>query len=250
MDVDLPEPLQPAWEKTDGVALKSVYIDLTPEKPKQPKLDFRITDDNLGHGGAKTKYGYNVAAIRTLQAIEAENRLATAGEQEILSRYVGWGGIPQAFDTENASWSNEYAELKGLLTEEEYDSARESTLNAHYTSPTVIKAIYQAIENMGFKTGNVLEPACGIGNFFGLVPESMANSKLYGVELDSITGRIAKQLYQSAKIAVQGFEKTSLPDSFFDLAIGTFHSAPTAWRTNDTIRTTFTSRLLLCQIAG
>jgi N12 class adenine-specific DNA methylase/adenine-specific DNA methylase len=220
MDVDLPEPLQPAWEKADGIALKSVYIDLTPEKPKQPKLDFRITDNNLGHGGAKTKYGFNVAAIRTLQTIEAENRLATVEEQEVLSRYVGWGGIPQAFDEANSSWSDEYAELKQLLTENEYESARGSTLNAHYTSPIVIKAIYQAIESMGFKTGNVLEPACGVGNFFGLVPESMANSKLYGVELDSITGRIARQLYQSANIAVQGFEETSLPDSFFDLAIG------------------------------
>jgi N12 class adenine-specific DNA methylase len=220
MDVDLPEPLQPAWEKADGVALKSVYIDLTPKQPKQPKPDFRITDDALGHGGAKTKYGFNIAAIRTLQGIESERRMATADEQEILSRYVGWGGIPQAFDEANSSWSNEYAELKGLLTDEEYESARGSTLNAHYTSPTVIKAIYQAIASMGFKTGNVLEPACGIGNFFGLVPESMSGSKLYGVELDSVTGRIARQLYQSANIAVQGYEETNLPDSLFDLAIG------------------------------
>lgn len=214
------EPLQPAWEKADGGEVARVRIDLMPEKPAKVKLDFQITDDSLGHGGVKTKYGFNVAAIRTLQAIEADNRIATAEEQELLSRYVGWGGIPQAFDTENASWASEYAELKGLLTEEEYESARSSTLNAHYTSPTVIKAIYQAIENMGFKTGNVLEPACGIGNFFGLVPESMSGSKLYGVELDSITGRIAKQLYQSANIAVQGFEDANLPDSFFDLAIG------------------------------
>ncbi len=214
------EPLQPAWEKADGGEVARVRIDLTPEKPVKVKLDFHITDDGLGHGGAKTKYGFNVAAIRTLQAIDAETRMATAKEQEILSRYVGWGGIPQAFDTENASWASEYAELKGLLTEEEYESARSSTLNAHYTSPTVIKAIYQAIENMGFKNGNVLEPACGIGNFFGLVPESMSGCKLYGVELDGITGRIAKQLYQSANIAVQGFEDANLPDSFFDLAIG------------------------------
>lgn len=194
-------------------------IGLIPNK-SAAKLDYRITDDALGHGGAKTKYGYNIAAIRTLRAIEAENRMSTAEEQEILSRYVGWGGIPQAFDAENASWSAEFAKLKGLLSEDEYESARSSTLNAHYTSPIVIKAIYQAIENMGFKKGNVLEPACGIGNFFGLVPESMAESKLYGVELDSITGRIAKQLYQSARIAVQGYEETNLPDSFFDLAIG------------------------------
>ena len=209
---DLPE------EQAAEVKLKSIVLDFT--QPRIEKHNFRITDDKLGHGGAKTKYGFNTAAIRTLQAIEAENRMATTEELEILSRYVGWGGIPQVFDAENASWASEYAELKGLLSEDEYESARSSTLNAHYTSPTVIKAIYQAIENMGFKTGNVLEPACGIGNFFGLVPESMKDSKLYGVELDSITGRIAKQLYQSANIAVQGYEETNLPDSFFDLAIG------------------------------
>ena len=210
---------KPLQEETDGREIARTRINLIPVKPAV-KLNYRITDDDLGHGGAKTKYGYNIAAIRTLQAIEAENRMATAEEQEILSRYVGWGGIPQAFDAENASWSTEFAELKQLLTEDEYNSARESTLNAHYTSPIVIKAIYQAIENMGFKTGNVLEPACGIGNFFGLVPDSMKDSKLYGVELDSITGRIAKQLYQSANIAVQGYEEANLPDSFFDLAIG------------------------------
>lgn len=204
--------------KKPAIKLKSIVLDFT--QPRIDKHNFRITDDALGNGGAKTKYGFNVTAICTLQAIEAENRLATAEEQEILTKYVGWGGIPQAFDEANSSWSDEYAELKQLLTEEEYTSARESTLNAHYTLPTVIKAIYQAIENMGFKTGNILEPACGIGNFFGLVPESMADSKLYGVELDSITGRIARQLYQSANIAVQGFEATNLPDSFFDLAVG------------------------------
>ena len=212
------EPDPPQEQPADEVKLKSIVLDFT--QPRIEKHNFRITDDKLGHGGAKTKYGFNIAAIRTLQAIEAENRMATAEEQDILSRYVGWGGIPQAFDAENASWANEYAELKQLLTEDEYNSARESTLNAHYTSPTVIKAIYQAIENMGFKTGNMLEPACGIGNFFGLVPESMKDSKLYGVELDSITGRIAKQLYQNANIAVKGYEEVNLPDSFFDLAIG------------------------------
>lgn len=211
------EPELPEEQPVE-VKLKSIVLDFT--QPRIEKHNFHITDDKLGHGGAKTKYGFNIAAIRTLQAIEAEKRMATAEEQEILSRYVGWGGIPQAFDTENASWSTEFAELKGLLSEDEYELARSSTLNAHYTSPTVIKAIYQAIENMGFKTGNVLEPACGIGNFFGLVPESMNDSKLYGVELDSITGRIAKQLYQTANIAVQGYEETNLPDSFFDLAIG------------------------------
>ncbi len=181
--------------------------------------NFRITDDHLGEGGAKTKYQWNVEAIRTLQAIEAENRHATPEEQETLSRYVGWGGIPQAFDASNGSWAKEYGELKALLPDAEYASARASTLNAHYTSPTVIKAIYGAVERMGFTTGNILEPACGVGNFFGLLPESMAGSNLYGVELDSITGRIAQQLYPQANIAVQGFEKTDRRD-FYDLAIG------------------------------
>lgn len=199
---------------------------LTAEEPVQlPTRDitagnFRITDDHLGEGGAKTKFGYNMAAIRTLKQIEAENRAATPEEQETFSRYVGWGGLPQAFDGENAGWGKEYAELKDLLTPEEYEAARASTLNAHYTSPTVIKAIYDTVGRMGFKTGNILEPACGIGNFFGLLPEGMAGSRLYGVELDSITGRIAEQLYPNANITVSGFEKTSLPDSFFDLAIG------------------------------
>jgi hypothetical protein len=184
--------------------------------------NFTIIDDDLGAGGQKTKHKNNVEAIKTLQTIENENwqavsaRFATPEEQEILSRYVGWGGIPQAFDPENPQWKNEYEELKDLLTPEEYKSARASTMNAHYTSPTVIKAIYKAIENMGFKTGNVLEPSCGIGNFFGLVPESMSESKLFGVELDGVTGRIARQLYQKNSIAVQGFESTELPDSFFD----------------------------------
>jgi N12 class adenine-specific DNA methylase/adenine-specific DNA methylase len=213
---------EPIWQKAQGGKVSKVVIDLRPEMPKshQPRINYRITDDNLGAGGQKTKYGWNVAAIRLLNQLEAENRLATPEEQEILSRYVGWGGLPQAFDENNSQWAKEYAELKELLTEEEYASARASTLNAHYTSPTVIRAMYACLENMGFKTGNILEPACGIGNFFGLIPDSMKNSKLYGVELDSITGRIAKQLYQQANIVVQGFEETSLPDGFFDLAIG------------------------------
>lgn len=181
--------------------------------------NFRITDDHLGEGGAKTKYGYNVAAIRTLKQIEAEGRTATPQEQEILSRYVGWGGLPNAFDESKEDWKKEYAELKSLLTPEEYDMARASTLNAHYTSPTVIRAIYDAVESMGFRTGNVLEPSCGVGNFFGLLPESMRGSRLYGVELDSLTGRIAQQLYPKANITISGFEKTNRQD-FFDLAIG------------------------------
>lgn len=190
-----------------------------PAKPAE-KINFRITDDALGHGGPKAKFQMNINAIQTLKAIESEQRLATANEQEVLSRYVGWGGCADAFDETKESWSSEYTELKDLLTEKEYESARASVLNAHYTSPAVIKAIYKAIENMGFRTGNILEPSCGIGNFFGLLPGSMAGSKLYGIELDSITGRIAKQLYQNANIAIQGYEETSLPDSFFDIAIG------------------------------
>lgn len=190
------------------------------EQKKPIKHDFHITDDNLGHGGAKAKFRKNMDAINTLQTIELENRLATPEEQEVLSRYVGWGGIPQAFEEGNNAWASEFLELYTALSPEEYEAARASTLNAHYTSPTVIKAIYKCIENMGFTTGNVLEPSCGIGNFFGLLPESMKNSKLYGVELDPITGRIARQLYQTANIAIEGFEETSLPDSFFDIAIG------------------------------
>ncbi len=193
---------------------------LYPEIPSAERHMYRITDEHLGEGGAKTKFKANLAAIETLKRIEDENRLATPEEQEILARYVGWGGLPQAFDAENAAWSNEYTQLHAALTEDEYNAARASTLNAHYTSPVVVKAIYKAVENLSFRTGNILEPSCGIGNFFGLMPESMAASKLYGVELDSITGRIARQLYQNASIAVQGFEKTELPDSFFDLAIG------------------------------
>ena len=212
------QPLAPAWEQPKEVKLKSIVLDLT--QPRIEKHNYRITDDELGYGGAKAKYQMNVAAIRTLQTIESEHRLATPEEQEILSKYVGWGGVADAFDESKDNWRTEYAELKGLLTESEYSSARESTLNAHYTSPTVIKAIYECVANMGFTTGNVLEPACGIGNFFGLVPEAMSKSKLYGIELDSITGRIAKQLYQNANIAVQGYEDSSLPDSFFDLAVG------------------------------
>ena len=193
---------------------------LHPEIPSSERHNFRITDDHLGEGGARAKFKNNVAAIRTLKEIEFDNRLATPEEQEILSHYVGWGGLPQAFDENNEQWADEFIELQTLLSTEEYEAAKATTLNAHYTSPTVIKAIYQAVENMGFRTGNVLEPSCGIGNFFGLVPESMKDSKLFGVELDSITGRIAQQLYQQNSIAVQGFEDTELPDSFFDLAIG------------------------------
>lgn len=189
-------------------------------KTEQPSVhNFRITDDHLGEGGAKTKYAFNIAAIQTLKQIEAEERQATPQEQEILSGYVGWGGIPQAYDGNNAQWSEEYQQLKSLLTDEEYAAARGSTLNAHYTSPVVIRAMYEALASMGFQDGNVLEPACGVGNFFGMLPEAMQGSKLYGVELDSITGRMARQLYPDARIEITGFEKTNRKD-FFDVAVG------------------------------
>ena len=196
-----------------------------PERPgpgpsMPPAGNFHITDDHLGEGGPKEKYRRNVEAIRTLKAIELEGRGATEAEQEVLSRYVGWGGLPQVFDQDKEDWHTEYAELKGLLDESEYAAARSSTLNAHYTSPTVIKAVYEALGNFGFQKGNILEPSCGVGNFFGLLPEAMAGSQLYGVELDSITGRIASLLYPEARIAVRGFEKVHFPNSFFDVAVG------------------------------
>ena len=209
---------EPPEQSAPGPAHDTEPQPITDVPPE--RRNFHITDDHLGEGGAKTKYGYNIAAIRTLQTIEAENRLATPDEQETLSRYVGWGGLPQAFDAEAQGWAKEYTELKSLLTPEEYDSARASTLNAHYTSPTVIKAMYETLERLGVKDGNILEPACGVGNFLGLLPDSMKNAKLYGVELDSVTGRIAKQLYQNADIQVTGFEKTTTPDAFFDVAVG------------------------------
>ena len=190
-----------------------------PEISVPPARNFRITDEHLGEGGPKQKFACNIEAIRTLQAIEAEGRSSTPEEQEILSQYVGWGGLADAFDPDKDSWAKEYKELKGLLSEDEYAAARASTLNAHYTSPTVIRAIYDTVEQMGFTTGNILEPSCGVGNFFGMLPESMQGSRLYGVELDSITGRIARQLYPEATITVAGFETTSQRD-FYDLAVG------------------------------
>ena len=181
--------------------------------------NFRITDDHLGEGGPKAKYQANVAAIKLLKYVEETTGQATPAQQEVLSRYVGWGGVADAFDPDKPAWAAEYAELKELLTPEEYEAARASTLNAHYTSPTVIRAVYEAVEQMGFRTGNILEPSMGVGNFFGMLPESMAGSRLYGVELDSISGRIAKQLYPKADITVAGFETTDRRD-FYDLAIG------------------------------
>ena len=190
-----------------------------PPAPLPPAENFRITDDNLGIGGAKAKFRANMAAINLLKELEFEGAQATPEQQEILSRYVGWGGLADAFDESKDNWKDEFAELYATLSPEEYAAARASTLNAHYTSPTVIKAIYEAVGNMGFQTGNILEPAMGVGNFFGMLPESMESSRLYGVELDSITGRIAKQLYPKADITVAGFETTDRRD-FFDLAIG------------------------------
>ena len=194
-------------------------IDEPPVPQKPPAENFRIMDDDLGKGGAKEKFWRNIKAIATLKQIETDGRNATPEEQHILSQYVGWGGLADAFDTDKAGWHAEYDELKGVLSPEEYAAARASTLNAHYTSPTVIRAIYDAVENMGFQTGNILEPSMGVGNFFGMLPESMKSSRLYGVELDSITGRIAKQLYPKADITVAGFETTDRKD-FFDLAVG------------------------------
>ena len=184
-----------------------------------PAGNFRITDDHLGEGSAKQKYARNIEAIRTLFKLEQEHRGATAEEQQVLSQYVGWGGLADAFDPSKDSWAKEYAELKGLLSEDEYAAARSSTLNAHYTSPTVIRAIYDAVEKMGFRSGNILEPSMGVGNFFGMLPDTMQDSRLYGVELDSITGRIAQKLYPQADITVAGFETTDRRD-FYDLAVG------------------------------
>ena len=185
----------------------------------EPAGNFHITDDHLGEGGAKQKYARNIEAIRTLFKLEEEHRGATAEEQQVLSQYVGWGGLADAFDPGKDNWAKEYAELKGLISEDEYAAARSSTLNAHYTSPTVIRSIYDAVERMGFHSGNILEPSMGVGNFFGMLPDTMQDSRLYGVELDSITGRIAQKLYPQADITVAGFETTDRRD-FYDLAVG------------------------------
>ena len=210
----------------NGLPYDIVIQTLNFDEPEQAQPEqvpaaqnFRITDDDLGVGGPKAKFRMNMDAINTLQAIELEKRAATPEEQEILSRFVGWGGLPDAFDPDKPNWANEFLELQAALTPEEYKAARASCLNAHYTSPAVIKAIYEAVGNMGFTAGNILEPSCGVGNFFGLLPEAMAASRLYGVELDSITGRIAQQLYPQANITVAGFETTDRRD-FFDLAVG------------------------------
>ena len=209
--------VQQAMADAERIAAGEVVLEDAAEEV--PPRNFRITDDHLGEGGSKAKFQANLDAIETLKAIEAEGRSATPEEQETLSRYVGWGGLADAFDPGKENWNKEYSQLKALLTPEEYAAARSSTLNAHYTSPTVIRAIYEAVSRLGFQAGNILEPACGVGNFFGMLPERMAGSKLYGIELDSISGRIAKQLYPEADITVAGFETTDRRD-FYDLAIG------------------------------
>ena len=213
-------PVDGEWQGFPSVAAaeQAAYADFKAASHRDAQ-NFHITDDALGVGGAKAKFRANMAAIRLLQELEFEGLQASPEQQEILSRYVGWGGLADAFDENKPNWSDEFAELYATLSPEEYDAARASTLNAHYTSPTVIKAIYEAVGNMGFQTGNILEPSMGVGNFFGLLPEQMQDSKLYGVELDSITGRIAKQLYPQANITVAGFETTDRRD-FYDLAIG------------------------------
>ena len=225
-DKDEPEPSD---EELDELPISAVMDGEVQTFPDAAALDealnaapagnFRITDDHLGEGGAKQKYARNIEAIRTLFRLEEEHRGATAEEQQVLSQYVGWGGLADAFDPGKDSWAKEYTELKGLLSEDEYAAARSSTLNAHYTSPTVIRSIYDAVERMGFRSGNILEPSMGVGNFFGMLPDTMQDSRLYGVELDSITGRIAKKLYPQADITVAGFETTDRRD-FYDLAVG------------------------------
>lgn len=212
------ENIVPVFEKKKSNKIRS--FDIHPEIPIPDRNQFKITNDNLGEGSPREKFNNNVEAIRVLKKCEEENRFATPQEQEILSKYVGWGGLPQAFDEKDSSWSNEYSILKNLLDEKEYSQARESTLTAFYTPPVVIRSMYKALENMGLKTGNILEPSCGVGNFIGMLPDSLENCKLYGVELDSISGRIARQLYQKSTVSVQGYEDTNLPNSFFDVAVG------------------------------
>ncbi|MEE0718764.1 MAG: LPD11 domain-containing protein [Oscillospiraceae bacterium] len=213
-------PIDGQWQDFPSAAAaeQAAYADFKAASHRNAQ-NFRITDDNLGAGGAKAKYQANINAIRLLKHLEAEGLQASPEQQEILSRYVGWGGLPDAFDESKQNWAAEFRELRELLTPEEYTAARASTLNAHYTSPTVIQAIYEAVGNMGFQTGNILEPSMGVGNFFGMLPENMRGSRLYGVELDSITGRIAQQLYPKANITIAGFETTDRRD-FFDLAVG------------------------------
>lgn len=211
--------LAPSWEQGKP-AKKMQRYDLYPEVSGQNRHQYQITEETPEYGSAKEKFRANIAAIQLLKKCEMEHRYATPEEQEILAKYVGWGGLSDAFDPKKSAWADEYLELQTILSEEEYESARESTLTAFYTPPIVIKSMYQALENMGLKSGNILEPSCGVGNFIGMKSESLSDCKIYGVELDSVSGRIATQLYQKSKIAVEGYEKANLPDSFFDVAVG------------------------------
>ena len=213
-----PEPIVPAWEQKKKSKVKS--FDLHPDIPMSERHNFDLANNQVEEVNKKERFHRNYAAIKVLKDCQNENRFATPDEQKILSRYVGWGGIPEAFDERAGAWHTEYAMLKNILTPEEYASARESTLTAFYTPPEVSTAIYKVLEQMGFQEGNLLEPSCGIGNFIGMLPKSMENAKVYGVELDTISAGIAQQLYQKSSIAAQGFEEVNVPDSFFDGVIG------------------------------
>ena len=223
-DSSIEESTPPPIEKnTDSIEEDTASHSQKSEVASSPEKEknFTITNESLGEGGLKSKFKNNITAVKTLKTLEQENRSATDAEKEILSKYVGWGGIPQAFDKNNESWSTEYTQLKELLTHQEYRQANASVLDAFYTSPVVIDGIYEALENFGFQGGNVLEPAMGVGNFFGRMPEEMQkNSRLYGVEIDSISGRIAQKLYPDADIAIQGFEKNNFQNGCFDVAVG------------------------------
>ena len=212
------EVITPAWEKTPRT--KAQTFDLHPDIPMADRHTFDLAHNEVEYAGKKERFNRNIEAIRVLKDCQSENRFATPDEQLILSKYVGWGGIPEAFDKNNSAWSDEYAQLKSILTEEEYRSAQDSTLTAFYTPPVVISSIYKAMEQMGFKEGNILEPSCGIGNFIGMLPQSMENSRVYGVEIDTISAGIAQQLYQRTSIAAQPFEEAEIPDSFFDAVVG------------------------------
>ena len=215
-DIKESKSIEPDLDRS--AKLKETYK-ANSENPNIERINYKITDDNLGVGTPKERFNNNIEAIKVLKKCENENRLATKEEQNILSKYVGWGGLSNAFNIEDNNWKNEYNTLKDLLTEEEYENERASTLTAFYTPPIVIKAMYKVLENIGVKNANILEPSCGIGNFIGSVPSTI-NNKIYGIELDSISGRIARQLYQKENITINGFEKVDLPDSFFDIAIG------------------------------
>ena len=212
------EPITPAWEQKPRA--KTQTFDLHPDIPMADRHTFDLKAFELEEVGKKARFRRNVDAIRVLKECEFDNRFATPEEQKVLAQYVGWGGIPEAFDENNAAWTDEFFELSGLLSPEEYQSARESTLTAFYTPPVVISAIYKTMEQMGFKEGNILEPSCGIGNFIGMLPNSMENSRVYGVEIDKISAGIAQQLYQRTSIAAQPFEQADIPDSFFDAVVG------------------------------